>query len=190
MDIFRSPYPARSLVQDRGEFKGERGKRATNARAEAQSRPAEEPRASARVLGAMSRGRILIIEDEYLVAADVEAALEDRGFATAGIAPDMEAALRLAASRPDLALVDVHLRDGATGPEIARRLTTDYSVPVLFVTANPNLVCQSPIDGVLGVLGKPFDEDLIGAALDYILASPDERAGEPPEGLSLFTARA
>lgn len=134
----------------------------------------------------MSRGRILIVEDEYLVAANVEAALEERGFETVGIAPDMEAALSLAASKPDLALVDIHLRDGPTGPEIARRLAEEYGVRVLFVTANSNIVREKPPAGILGVLGKPCGEDVIGAALDYIMAD----TGEPPAGLELFQAEA
>lgn len=133
----------------------------------------------------MSRGRILIVEDEYLVAADVEAALEDRGFETAGIASDMTTALSLAETRPDLALVDIHLRDGPSGPEIARRLSEDYGVPVIFVTANPTLIREKPASRVLGVLEKPCGEDLIAAALDYAITRSKDFS-PPPEGLRLF----
>lgn len=136
----------------------------------------------------MSRGRILIVEDEYLVAADVEAVLEERGFETVGIAPDMEAALALAAAKPDLALVDIHLRDGPTGPQIARRLSEDYGVPVLFLTANATLVQEAPAPGVLGVLGKPCGEDTITAAVDYVIEKASAPEAEPPRGLQLFAS--
>lgn len=133
----------------------------------------------------MSRGRILIVEDEYIVAADVEAALAERGYETVGIAPDMQAALELAAASPDLALVDIHLRDGPTGLEIAERLSGDFRVPVLFVTANANLAGARPRPGILGVLDKPCAEDAIGAALDYVLTA-ERRDEAPPAGLRLF----
>ena len=134
---------------------------------------------------AMSRGRILIVEDEFLVAAEVEATLEERGFESVGIAPDMEAALALAAAKPDLALVDIHLRDGPTGPEIAQRLARDYGVNVLFVTANPNMVAPPQAEKVLGVLEKPCEDGLLGAAIDYIMAKNDQPLPAPP-GLRLL----
>lgn len=134
----------------------------------------------------MSKGRILIVEDEYIVAANVEAALEERGFETVGIAPDMAEALSLAAKKPDLALVDIHLRDGATGPEIAHRLYRDYGVQVLFVTANDSLARDQTVSGVLGVLAKPCDDELLGAAVDYIISDSTGRQVDPPVGLSLF----
>ena len=136
----------------------------------------------------MSRGRILIVEDEYLVAAEVEASLEERGFVSVGIAPDMEAALALAAAKPDLALVDIHLRDGPTGPEIAQRLSKDYGVDVLFVTANPGMVAPPQAERIVGVLEKPCEEEVITAAVDYILAKDDQPWPAPP-GLRLLSER-
>lgn len=134
----------------------------------------------------MCRGRILIVEDEYLVAADMEAVLEERGFETVGIAPDMETALSLAQAKPDLALVDIHLRDGPTGPQIAERLAKAYQVPVVFVTANASLVDKPPAPGVLGVLSKPCGEEVIGAAVEYLMARGGERPSQPPQGLRLY----
>ncbi|MCR5878914.1 response regulator [Phenylobacterium sp. J367] len=136
----------------------------------------------------MCRGRVLIVEDEFLVAADVEAALAELGFETVGIAPDTQAALSLAAAKPDVAIVDIHLRDGPTGPAIAQRLVEDFGVPVLFVTANPNILPRASATGILGVLGKPCREEVIGAALDYILASQNGEPADPPEDLQLFSA--
>lgn len=141
--------------------------------------------------GCMCRGRILIVEDEYLVAVDLEAALEERGYSSVGIAPDLDAALSLAVEKPDLALVDIHLRDGQTGPQIAERLARDFGIAVLFVTANPRMALGAGTPGIIGVLNKPCREDIVAAAVDYALGS---RAGvalpSPPVGLTLLSSAA
>ncbi|CAN5584502.1 response regulator [soil metagenome] len=135
----------------------------------------------------MCRARILIVEDEYLVAADLEAALEELGYSSVGIAPDFDAALTLATQKPDLALVDIHLRDGQTGPLIAERLARDFGIAVLFVTANPRMALDTSTPGIIGVLNKPCREEIIAAAVDYALES---RTGvtlpSPPVGLTLL----
>ena len=138
----------------------------------------------------MASARILIVEDEYLVASNLEAILEDLGHEPIGIAPDMETALALADRHPDLALVDVNLRDGETGPAIAERLRRDHGVAVLFVTANPRMV-EHAAPVAIGVLSKPCDEELIGASVAYALRA---RQGipllSPPAGLTLLEDRA
>ena len=137
----------------------------------------------------MSRGRILIVEDEYLVAADLEAVLEEMGYSCAGIAPDAETALALASHKPDLALVDIHLRDGRSGPQIAERLAREHGVNILFVTANPRMALDAGVPGVIGVLSKPCQEETILAALEYALArhAPGPLPA-PPAGLILMPA--
>ena len=84
--------------------------------------------------------KILIVEDEMLVACEVEAVLGDLGHQVVGIAPDLDTAMELAAQPIDLALVDLNLRDGLTGPEIGKRLCALGNVAVLFVTANPRIL--------------------------------------------------
>lgn len=137
----------------------------------------------------MTAARILIVEDEFLVAANLEAVLEDLGHLPVGIAPDMDAALSLAETKPDLALVDIHLRDGETGPVIAERLR-HHGVAVLFVTANPRMAAAAA-DVAIGVLGKPLDEDLLAQAVEYALSA---RQGmplpSPPAGLTLLAGAA
>jgi CheY-like chemotaxis protein len=138
----------------------------------------------------MSKSRVLIVEDEYLVAADLEAGLQELGYVSAGIAQDLETALDLALAGPDIALVDVHLRDGQTGPLIARRLVEEFAIKVLFVTANPRMVVDTDLPGVIGVISKPCAHYLIAAALEYALRVEDRAAlPAPPAGLML-TGRA
>lgn len=134
----------------------------------------------------MSKAKILIVEDEFVVAMNLEAILEDRGHQSVGIAPDLDTALQLVDQQPDLALVDINLRDGETGPIIAQRLR-DRGVAVLFVTANPRMLDKIPGTRAIGVLTKPCDEDLILAAVDYAMSA---RQGiplpSPPAGLTLL----
>jgi DNA-binding response OmpR family regulator len=135
----------------------------------------------------MPRARILIVEDEYLIAADLEAALEDLGYGCVGVAPDLQTALTLAASKPDLALVDIHLRDGQTGPLIGARLAEEHGMAVLFVTANPRMALDARAPGVIGVLNKPCREEVVAAAVAYALRYKGGASlPSPPSGLTLM----
>lgn len=100
----------------------------------------------------------LIVEDEIFVALDLERILEDAGYRVAAIAADSATALE-AAPNCEFAFVDVNLRDGPTGPEIAARLARDYGVKVVFVTANPAQI--DPPSGGMGYIRKPFSEQAI-----------------------------
>jgi DNA-binding response OmpR family regulator len=109
--------------------------------------------------------RVLIVEDEILVALDLEDALTSLGYEVVGIAPDTSEALRLAA-QADVALVDVHLRDGQTGIAVGMELSRDYGVRVLFLTANPSLLGNG-VPGAVGSLGKPCEPEAIHAAIEF-----------------------
>lgn len=128
--------------------------------------------------------RVAIIEDEMLVACHFEGVIEELGFEPVGIAADTEQARALAAAKPDIALVDLNLRDGLTGPEIGRYLGS-RGVSVVFVTANPAEV-SPPIPGALGVVVKPCDSECLQSMLRY---ATSVRAGEPvapPPSLQVF----
>lgn len=103
----------------------------------------------------------LIVEDEIFVALDLERILTDAGYAVRAIAVDTPGALD-AAAECSFALVDINLRDGPTGPDIARRLTQDYGLKVVFVTANPGQIAHP--SGAVGYVRKPFSADAILAA--------------------------
>ena len=80
--------------------------------------------------------RILIVEDEAMVATGLEMLLEDHGFIVAGWAVDEAEAVQLAEEhRPDLALVDLQLRGGDDGVKLAHQLATRWDVDVIFLTA-------------------------------------------------------
>lgn len=127
--------------------------------------------------------RILIIEDEALVAMELKFALLDLGHQVVGLAADAPTALNLVrGSEVDLALVDIHLSDGPTGIELGRELGQRMGITVLFMTANPGMV-RDGVAGAVGVLPKPTDDHAIQTAVDYALR---RRNGEailyaPPE---------
>jgi len=131
--------------------------------------------------------RILIIEDEALVAMELRFVLEDLGHEVVGTAADARTARDLVReTEVDLALVDIHLSDGPTGIELGRELGQDQGVTVLFMTANPGMVRQG-VAGTIGVLSKPTDEHAVETAVNYALR---RRAGRPveyaPPELQLF----
>lgn len=131
--------------------------------------------------------RILIIEDEALVAMELGFVLEDLGYEVAGIAADAAEAHRIAReSEVDLALVDIHLSDGPTGIALGRDLGQRMGVTVLFMTANPGMV-RNGVAGTIGVLPKPTDERAVQTAVEYALSRRSGRPIEyaPPE-LRLF----
>lgn len=123
----------------------------------------------------------LIVEDEIFVALDLERILTDAGYTVRAIAPDRESALK-AADGCEIAFVDVNLRDGPSGPDIARTIAREHGVKVVFVTANPAQIEGAPS---VGFVRKPFSEAAIRAAAS--LAAGDQ----PPlrdDGLILRAA--
>lgn len=129
--------------------------------------------------------RILLVEDELLLALDAQDIAETEGHQVVGLAPDARQAFALAGEHsPDLALVDLNLRDGLTGPEIGIRLAQEYGIPVLFVTANPSL---APVDrpGILGILPKPYAATELAQALRFLASTPAEGWPSPPTQLWL-----
>jgi len=124
---------------------------------------------------------ILIVEDEIFVALDIERVLSDCGYEVGGIAMDRDEALRLAEGCT-LALVDINLRDGRTGPQIAAELYDSHAIRSVFVTANPAQIGTPPM-GALGYVCKPFDGNMLRSAIEWALpdghSAPDNDAVVP-----------
>lgn len=120
--------------------------------------------------------RILIVEDEALVALQIEMFLEDAGHEVIGQADVYDAALEIARSEhPDLALVDVRLAHGSSGLDVAAALK-EMNIPALLVTGN--CPAEPRFDIAIGCLHKPFNEKQIVLA---VKAAEAVLAGEAPE---------
>ena len=112
---------------------------------------------------------ILVIEDEALVAMELEAIIEDAGHVLAGWAMSFEEANALVmtmARLPDLAFVDLNLGEGPSGIEVAEQLRL-HDVEVVFMTANAKRLADD-MHGAIGIMAKPYSSGTVLAALDYL----------------------
>lgn len=112
--------------------------------------------------------RALIVEDEPLVAVEIEFLVEDAGLVPVGVATDAEEALEMIArERPDVVLLDIHLSDGPTGVELGRRAAAERGAAVLFITADRRRLPED-LAGAVGAVAKPYTEGGMRAALRFI----------------------
>lgn len=112
--------------------------------------------------------RILIVEDDVMVALSMDESLSEAGHVVVGLAREEVGAMRVAAAtRPDLALVDLKLARHASGAVVARHLRERHGIPCVFVSGNPGDCQKVGMQiGVLGCLAKPFTPDELADAVD------------------------
>lgn len=132
--------------------------------------------------------RILIVEDEPLIAFDTEHVLTEAGYVVVATVDSVEGALEVIGSdKLDLALVDLGLTDGGNGVEVAAAARR-AGMHVLFVTGR----CPKGAESLgIGCLEKPFTQkDLRGAieAIETLLARGSVK--KVPAGLTLYTDNA
>ena len=125
--------------------------------------------------------RVLIVEDQALLAMELELVLAETGCDIVGCAMDRAGAIAIAErERPDLALVDINLLDGMAGRAIAEQLVTEFGAAVIFLTANPEQIPDG-FAGALGAVSKPFEEDTIRSAVNFARQFIQHRAiADPP----------
>jgi formate hydrogenlyase transcriptional activator len=105
-------------------------------------------------------GKILIVEDEFIIASDLRMILEGAGYEIAGIAPSVAKALEIIKlKRPAWVFLDIYLSGTLTGIDLAKQLV-DMNIPFVYVSANSN---QSILEAAkatkpYGFLVKPFRE--------------------------------
>ncbi|MBX4894475.1 response regulator [Rhizobium bangladeshense] len=133
----------------------------------------------------LMKQRVLIVEDEFLIALDLGATVEGIGMQVAGLANDREQALRLAPSA-DIAFVDVNLADGPTGPELGRRLAEEHGIAVVFMTGNPETVADG-VKGAVGVVQKPVMPSVVEQLVKYLAARRAGMFAVVPAQMTVFT---
>jgi CheY-like chemotaxis protein len=115
---------------------------------------------------------VMIIEDEPIIAMDLETIMEDLGHEVVGVVRTRRQAVALAAERePDLILADIELADGRTGIETVNEIVGGKSKPVIFVTAHPSIYLGATENRPQPVflLSKPFSPDSVRAAVSQAL---------------------
>lgn len=113
--------------------------------------------------------RVLIVEDELLIAINLEQYLEDWGYEVCAFARDADEAFEKAANlHPDVVLTDVRLANNSSGIEAARRIMEAFHIPAVFVTGNLDRETVAAINPLnpLGLIPKPIDQWMLRSALE------------------------
>jgi light-regulated signal transduction histidine kinase (bacteriophytochrome) len=116
--------------------------------------------------------RILIVEDEAIIAEEIATRLMAMGYRVAGIGGSGEAAIALADQyQPDLILMDIMLQGRLDGVAAAKHIYQVWSIPVVYLTAygDENTLQRAKFAGVFGYLLKPFKERDLRATLEIAL---------------------
>lgn len=134
------------------------------------------------VMDMESGTRVLIVEDEGIVAMNTKLQLLGMGFRVLPIAISGKTALSLTESdRPDLVLMDIKLRGRMDGIETARHIWERFRIPVLYVSAHSDEQTLGRADETkhFGFLQKPYEEHQLRDAIDHALRTfreEEERA--------------
>jgi DNA-directed RNA polymerase specialized sigma24 family protein len=125
---------------------------------------------SGRELAAQIATDILIIEDEVLIALDLESLVESLGHRTIGIARTRSEALALSKAKPPgLILADIQLADGSSGLEAVNDLLNSFEVPVIFITAYPERFLTGERPEPAFLVSKPYQQSTVSALVSQAL---------------------
>ena len=120
---------------------------------------------------------MLNIEDEPIIALDIEGMVQDLGHEVTGIARTHKEAIDLVrARRPGLVLADIQLADGSSGLDAVNEILKGVNVPVIFITAYPERLLTGDKPEPAFLITKPFQPDAVKAAISQALFF-DRKAG-------------
>ena len=114
--------------------------------------------------------RVLIIEDEPIIALDIETIVRDLGHGITGMATTAGEAMALfEAETPGLVLADIQLADHSSGIDAVREMLAQHSVPVIFITAFPERLLTGERPEPTFLITKPFQTATVQAAISQAL---------------------
>jgi CheY-like chemotaxis protein len=120
---------------------------------------------------------VLIIEDEPIIALDIETMVEELGHTVTGVARTHREAIALVGKkRPGLVLADIQLADGSSGLDAVNEILSSIDVPVIFITAYPERLLTGDRPEPAFLITKPFQPEAVKAAISQALFF-DRRAG-------------
>ena len=120
----------------------------------------------------MPSHKIMIVEDEKIVAADIHASIEKMGYAVCAMASSgMEAIKKADSSRPDLILMDILLKGSMDGIEAATRIKELYKIPVIYLTAfgDDSILQRAKVTEPYGYITKPFNDRELHIAIEIAI---------------------
>lgn len=132
--------------------------------------------------------RVLIVEDEPLIAENIAMYLNNHDFTVSGIAYDDEEALNeLKTNPPDAVLLDVNLESPQDGIDIAEYINNNNRVPFLFLTSysDKTIVDRAKKTNPSGYIVKPFNEQTLYTTLEIAMTNFATRANQHVPKLSL-----
>lgn len=117
-----------------------------------------------------TRARILIIEDEPIIAMDIEMIVRDLGHDVVAVATThAEAVDEAKRHRPSLVLADIQLADNSSGIEAVQEILTELDVPVIFITAFPERLLTGERPEPAFLLTKPYQPATLRATIGQVL---------------------
>ncbi|MGF1549237.1 MAG: response regulator [Sphingomonadaceae bacterium] len=117
-----------------------------------------------------TRAEVLIIEDEPIIAMDIETIVRDLGHSVVGVAVTRDEAVSQAmAKRPGLVLADIQLADDSSGIDAVKDILEQFTVPVIFITAFPERLLTGERPEPTFLITKPFQRSTVKAAIAQAL---------------------
>jgi DNA-binding NarL/FixJ family response regulator len=126
----------------------------------------------------MSELRVLIVEDEPIIAENISMYLNNNDFMVSGIAyDDLEAKEQLANNTPDAVILDINLDSNQDGIAIAKHINNNYHLPFLFLTSHSDKETLQRAKQVEpnGYIVKPFNEQTLLATLEIAISNHANR---------------
>jgi chemotaxis response regulator CheB len=123
--------------------------------------------------GELESPRILIVEDESVIATNLQRSLTEMAYDVVDWVPTGEAAIELAMrERPDVVLMDIHLAGRLSGIDTARVIWEKLQIPIVYCTAHTDLETLADVQTTesYGYVAKPFESGAVRAAIELALA--------------------
>lgn len=123
-------------------------------------------------LSKMVKARILIVEDENIVAFNIQKRLEELGYTVVAVIPSGEAAIqKVAENYPDLVLMDIKLKGRVDGIEAAEQIRSQFPIPVVYLTAytDEETLNRAKLTEPYGYILKPFEARDLGTTIEVAL---------------------
>lgn len=122
-------------------------------------------------MGQSVSGKVMVIEDETIIAMDLKGIVQTLGHEVTGVARTHKAAVELAHKiRPDLILADIQLADGSSGIDAVNELLADMGeLPVIFITAFPERLLTGDRPEPAFLISKPYSEEQVRSAVSQAM---------------------
>jgi CheY-like chemotaxis protein/DNA-directed RNA polymerase specialized sigma24 family protein len=126
--------------------------------------------AAGREIASQVATNVLVIEDEPIIAMDLEALVESLGHSVLGTARTQKEAVEIVKERrPGLILADIQLADGSSGIDAVNEIIREFDVPVIFITAYPERLLTGERPEPAFLITKPFQTDMVKAVISQAL---------------------